>query len=676
MLPTAMGPPHRAPRSNENMHDLSAEPATFVKAQSAMSATRVRDRSTSRPRAAFRAYFALVFAAVISWMWLGRGTTFLADEWDFVLAHNQHLWSAVVAPYHGQFDAVPVLVYRAMFALFGIGHYWPYRLVGIVFMVAMSSVTFAYLCRRLPPFLALVATGLIMANGQGWEDILWPFELTFTISLATGVGALMLLDRGDRAGQALAALCLLVSVASSGFGLAFLTGVGAEAAWSAWAGRARIGPHNRRRSSLLWQAWVIAPALSLYLAWSIHGHVHDAVLSEVRQIPHYVARSAGYGIAHLIGLHSPLVGEVLAALVALVLGTRLVLDWRSGARLAMCGAAALSYWALLALGRSNLDPNTSRYLLPDSLFMVLALAELGDLAWAARFRATRARWYKSPSATASDLSPVAAGERVPARRAWAHGSRAKVPGASTTQRSTPLLAGAAPLWAPPSKAKTMLTKISVVTITAVATLGVVSNSKALVHASDWLRSMAVTVRADLRAVELAKDNLPTDFVPLPKDAFEITVGPYLSAVAALGSPADTTSQLLAAPEAVRESADQILVTALKLAVRPIGYLSKGQGAGSVPSCSESEERSPVRAAHLILYLKWPAFLVVAPSHSAVEVRLRLLASHFPGPPNVRVPAGTTSIVLARKTIGLPLRPWAVQLTVEGRGTTAACALGT
>jgi hypothetical protein len=78
-------------------------------------------------------------------MWLGRGTTFFYDEWDFVLAYHQDLWRAMITPQNGQLNALPVIIYRTMFALFGIRHYWPYRLVGIVSELGMTSVTFAYL---------------------------------------------------------------------------------------------------------------------------------------------------------------------------------------------------------------------------------------------------------------------------------------------------------------------------------------------------------------------------------------------------------------------------------------------------------------------------------------------------------------------------------------------------
>jgi hypothetical protein len=318
-------------------------------------------------------YVVVAAVALVWWMSLGRGTTFLYDEWDFILGYHQDLWGALITPHNGQLDVVTVIVYRAMFALFGIGHYWPYRLVGILFELAMTTVMYVYLARRARPLVALVATVALMANGQAWEDILWPVALTFTASLAAGVGALILLDRKDKARDVGAAICLAVSVISCGFGLVFLAGVGVEMVWSALSASPALGTTGHGRGNGLRRLWVVVPALVLYLSWYFHGHVGDAVFSSLHEVPRYVAQSAGYGIGSLVGSRGLLIGEVLAVLVALALAARLVLDWRSGSRLVMAIVAPLTFWALVALARTGVaGPGTSRYLQPDGLFVLLA----------------------------------------------------------------------------------------------------------------------------------------------------------------------------------------------------------------------------------------------------------------------------------------------------------------
>ena len=597
-------------------------------------------------------YAVLVVAAIFWWMWLGRGTTFLYDEWDFIMAYHQDLGRAIISPHNGQLDAVPVMVYRVMFALLGIHYYWPYRLVGIVFEVGLTSVTFAYLLRRIRPFMALVATVAILGDGQAWQDILWPFEITFTISLAAGVGALILLDRRDKAGELWAAICLGGSVLSCGFGLVFLAGISVEMIWSAVSAGRGLDAGAPALTRRLRRTWVLVPGLVLYLTWYVHDRVGDAVLSWAHDVPAYMAQSAGYGAGSLVGLRGLLAGEVLAALLALVLAARLLLDWRNGARLAMVCMAALSFWALAALARAGVaSPDTSRYLQPDGLFVVLALAELATCQWTGRLAASTMKQWGALRAGKGGLAGMGA----------------------RTKASYPSPKGVAP-----DTPKVLLAAVVLIT-----TIAVASNSTILAGESGALRATAVLERGDLRAVELAGNNLPFNLQPLPNLAPQIHVGQYLAASAALGSPADSDAQLLAAPGTVRESADALLITALRLAVTATrGHRGARPGAGFVSdrasvSCASSEDRQPLDEAGDLFELKWgrAGLFVAAPPRSSVQVRFRLLSSEFPAQATLTVPAATADIIAPRANLPhLPTLAWWAELKVEGRGTVIACAL--
>ena len=424
--------------------------------------------------------------ALAWWMWLGRGTTFYYDEWDFILAYQENLWSAMISPHVGQLVAVPVIVYRAMFALVGLRHYWPYRLVGILFELGMVTTTFVYLRRRIRPLIALVAAFALLACGQAFQDILWPFELTFTISLGTGVGALILLDCNSRAGQITAAACLMVSVASSGLGLIFVAGIAVEFVWSALFASERPHQDGPDLAKRLGRIWVVLPGLGLYLAWYVHGHIGDAILSRVHEVPGYVMQSAGYAVGSLLGLRSLAVGEVLSALVASILAMRLVLDWRTAARLIMAVVAALTFWTLAALARGEAGAGSSRYLQPDGLLVILALAELGTGTWTDRIASRAASWGEAARGAAR--RPAQKGGRVVRSRSAVE--KVVVP------PSTALLAA----------------------LMLVAVFAALSNSVTLLHGSRGLREISVLVTADLRAVQLADNELPAGLQPLPTDA--------------------------------------------------------------------------------------------------------------------------------------------------------------
>ena len=70
------------------------------------------------------------------------------------------------------------------------------------------------------------------------------------------------------------------------------------------------------------------------------------------------------------------------------------------------------------------------------------------------------------------------------------------------------------------------------------------------------RPVDASVRASLTAVELAAPVVAPTFVPEPADAPQVSAGPYLAAVADLGSPALTVPELERAPASTRSHSDQ------------------------------------------------------------------------------------------------------------------------
>jgi hypothetical protein len=602
---------------------------------------RLNRRLATEPGAATAIYIVIATAAFCWWTWLGRGTTFFYDEWNFVMAYHQGLWSAMITPHVGQLVAVPVIVYRTMFALVGLHLYWPYRLVGIVFELLMTTVFFVYLRQRARPLVALLGATALLASGQAFQDILWPFELTFTVSLAAGAGALMLLDRNDKLGETCAAVCIAVAVTSSGFGLVFIAGVTVGTVWSALWGDVRKGARGLDMAKRLRRLWVVVPGLGLYLSWYIHDQVGDAVFSRLHELPLYVAQSAGYGVGSLLGLRGIVPSEILAGFLAVVLAVRLSLDLRGSAKLAMGLAAALTFWTLAALARGEGGAGSSRYLQPDGLLILWVLAELGTGPW---------------------ITTVLSRFDIRAKRHPA-----------VTQAKTKARPSAAPT--PSRPANAMVAALAVMVV-----LAACSNSYTLVDGSDGLRQDSVLVKGDLRAVELAGNRLPANFQPVPVDAPQISVGPYLEAVAALGSPADSYAQLLAAPEDVRASADGLLVLAVQPAVKPIEKANAAtRGRERSPDlvnarCTSKAGGAEDAEGQLQLGLGPAGLFIAAPSSAAVQVRLRLFSSQFPAAPTATVPAGSAAQFVLRAPLSHLSLSWRAQLTTDSQGTIEACSL--
>ena len=70
----------------------------------------------------------------------------------------------------------------------------PFRVVSIAIFLASVAVLFVYLRRRVGEWLALAGAVLILFLGAAWEDLLWPFQIGYFGSMASGLGMLLALD--------------------------------------------------------------------------------------------------------------------------------------------------------------------------------------------------------------------------------------------------------------------------------------------------------------------------------------------------------------------------------------------------------------------------------------------------------------------------------------------------
>jgi hypothetical protein len=96
----------------------------------------------------------------------------------------------------------------------------------------------------------------------------------------------------------------------------------------------------------------------------------------------------------------------------------------------------------------------------------------------------------------------------------------------------------------------------------VGALALIGNISAFDGAMDYLRTGSRTVTAELGALELARDVVPSTFVLDPHWAPQVIAGPYFTAVRAIGSTsADTPAELRRAPPPIRAAAYSVLVRA-------------------------------------------------------------------------------------------------------------------
>lgn len=517
--------------------------------------------------------------------------TFYLDEWSFLLDRRGFNADAFLQPHNEHIVILPVAVFKLLQVTFGMDSARPFQVFATVAFLTSVAMLYVLLRRFVDEWLALAGTLPLLFLGGGFEVLLLPFQLAYSLAFCFGIGALLVLQRGaDR--DLLASLLLTLSVASTTIGLPFVIGV---AAWLA------IDPVRRRRWRIL-----IAP-IGLFAVWWLGwGHTAANALSfeNLATAPAFILDGFAASLSNLLGLATPRDETTISPydwgrplLVALVLvgairlwRLRRVPEWFVPA-----ATLGVAFWALVAFSASlPRTPTNSRYQVIGAMAILLLAAVL--------IQGTRPR------------------------RPWSG------------------------------------------VILAVAVLATVSNISFLHHAWETLVPPERNVRAALAAVEISRDTVAPDFLLDSENGGAqyfaiIDAGSYLSAVDAFGSPAYDQAELLAAPEAARETADLALFAALRLELAPLEPAASVSGR----ECRRATlSETPVTAD-----LPPDGVTLSASPDADVDVRLRRYATDsFPvdagelsggDAVELEIPADASSV------------PW--ELALVGSGGVTVCALG-
>ena len=320
---------------------------------------------------AWLALAVLLAAGAAFILYENRATTFWIDEWLWALDRRGADPDTWLEPHNEHLSLVPLALYRLLFSTAGLDDYLPYRVIGVVAHLACVVLLFEYARRRVGGFLALLAAALLLLLGPAWQNILWPFQVGYLLSVGAGVGALLLLDRGDRAGDAGACALLALALASSGIGLAVAAGLVVEIAY----GRRRLG-----------DAWIVAAPLAVYAAWWLAYQETELVRHNVVVAPGFVADAAAGVLSSLAGLGGTVIGEnpqtlgwgrPLAVAAAAILVWRLARGGPIAPRATALFAILLAFWVSTALRRAQIStPVEGRYVYVGAVFTLLLAAEL------------------------------------------------------------------------------------------------------------------------------------------------------------------------------------------------------------------------------------------------------------------------------------------------------------
>jgi hypothetical protein len=326
--------------------------------------TRIQERST------VAAAGALVLLSLIAFVLLyrkGFGTTFYYDEWNFLMNRRGWTLDTFLEPHNEHLSLMPILVYKLLFASVGVDHYEPYRVAVILIHVICVGLLFVVARRRVGDLLAVIVALPILFLGTAWQDLLWPFQIGYMISVAAGLAMLLALERRTTLGDVSACVLISVALASSSIGIPVVVLAVVELI----AGRER------------WRRlWLAAVPVALYALWSLfYGNpraapgAQDGLWPLFRQnipdTPGYVASAAAGAFGALTGWGIDW-GRPLVILAALGLALWIVGGRPFSARAIAVLAAAAAYWGLAGLFRAQLNvPAESRYLYFGAILVVL-----------------------------------------------------------------------------------------------------------------------------------------------------------------------------------------------------------------------------------------------------------------------------------------------------------------
>jgi hypothetical protein len=289
-----------------------------------------------------------------------RHESFFFDEWDWILDSRKWDVTTFLTPHNDHLSLVPLVIYKTLLRGFGLGSYAPFLATTLLLHATVVVLVFFSLRRKVPDVVAFSGALTILLLGRGAQEFLWAFQLAWLLSIAGGLGALLLLERRDRVGDIGASICVAVSLASSGLGIAVVVGVGVELIW--------------KRSDWIRLCVVVIPGV-LYGLWYLgYGH-QDGKLDNIPKIPAYVGNSASGAFGGLVGKNL-FAGRYLVGIGATLVAISAWTQRRVTPRLAALIATPLAFWLLTAYGRAQVnEPGASRYVYPGAVWVLLVLGE-------------------------------------------------------------------------------------------------------------------------------------------------------------------------------------------------------------------------------------------------------------------------------------------------------------
>ncbi len=293
---------------------------------------------------------------------------FVFDDWSFIIGRETGGVGDYLNPHNEHISVIPVAMFKLSLAVFGMGTAVPLQIFSLsVFLVSVVAL-FLYLRPLIGDPLSVAGCAVILFFGISYDDLLWIFQTGFSLSIAGGIGALLMLRREDRTGDMWACLFLTIAVMSSSMGIPLMIGVTVDLI--------------TRRRRLVRRAFVVAVPACIYLLWWLgwgHTASSDVSWGNVVASPRYVYNAFRTALSGLTGtfeysgtwLTHLVAGAVLTSTAAYLFVKRKV-----PRSFLVAGAIGLSYWGLAALNAAPVlrEYDAPRYQYPAGVFLLMILA--------------------------------------------------------------------------------------------------------------------------------------------------------------------------------------------------------------------------------------------------------------------------------------------------------------
>jgi hypothetical protein len=341
---------------------------------------------------------ALVAFVATLLLYITRYLNFFSDEWYFIESRRPWHPDTLLSPHYGQWMSIPVLIWKALFAVVGLRNHLAYE-AALLVAHASCVVLFFVLVRRRSGDLPAFATALtLLVVGSGAEEVIWAFQIGFVSAVAFGLLAMVLLERAPLSPRrvAMGSAALVGSLMSSSAGIAFVVATGVE-----------LGLDPQRRRALValiapvaaYAAWFLGAAInavypsrppcSTCVATGLTGdaNVFPLRLDYVVTLTNFVVTGIERSAAFIVGT-SGLGAVVLPILVALLAFQwyqhRKIASWQIGML-----AAIVIWFVLIGLGPAQSGMAYAGNAYVGSVFSLALFAEVaGDLPWHGLWRPT------------------------------------------------------------------------------------------------------------------------------------------------------------------------------------------------------------------------------------------------------------------------------------------------